>query len=264
MFRYIEDKDELIVDDYFAIDLTYEELKTLKVHQRYSYRDPNYDGLYSIPSFEEFLDIFDDASHPVAIYPEVKDPEWTNAEPPLQDAGVTLEQLIVDALEQRGYTQPDGRCIVQTFGSDSINRLRQITNLPLVRLSNNMLSDEELEDLAGYAYGIGVKKTLIVEVDSVTNLIVQTTDLIDRAHAQGLKVHTYTMQNEYEHLAFDYGQDPYEEFKMFDSLGIDGIFTDFPSSMVRYREWQHCNTNGVQAHHIYYSLLFSALLYHLL
>ena len=156
------------------------------------------------------------------------------------DAGVTIEELVIEVLEERGYVEPDGRCFVQTFGKDSIERLRELTNLPLVRLSNDMFSDDDLDDLGAFAYGIGVNKELLVDVDPATNYITDITDLTDRAHARGLKVHTYTMRNENEYLAFDYGQDPHEEYRLFMSLNVDGMFTDFPSTLVRFLEWNTC------------------------
>ena len=32
---------------------------------------------------------------------------------------------------------------------------------------------------------------------------------------RGMKIHCYTFRNEYIHLKWDYGQDPYEEYEEF-------------------------------------------------
>ena len=50
------------------------------------------------------------------------------------------------------------------------------------------------------------------------------------------QVHPYTFRNEDQFLAFDYGTDPYKEYEMFISLGVDGLFTDFPGSFSNYLE----------------------------
>jgi hypothetical protein len=39
-----------------------------------------------------------------------------------------------------------------------------------------------------------------------------------------MKVHAYTFRNEYNHLMWDHGQDPYVELEMFLNAGIDGFF----------------------------------------
>lgn len=201
-------------------------------------------------SFDKFLDIIASAPRTIGIYPETKDPEWTNSEPVLLEANVTIEELVINALVEHGYTEPDGRCLVQTFGYESLLRLQQITNLPLIRLSNDMFSDEELDELSEICYGIGVSKSIIVHVDEDTNKIDNISNLIERTHQRGLQIHTYTMKNEATSLAFDYGQDAYEEYELFTRLDIDGMFTDFPSSMERFREWNNCQQQKSGGHTI--------------
>ena len=50
-------------------------------------------------------------------------------------------------------------------------------------------------------------------------MLLQTTDLVARAHAQGLEVHVWTFRNEYQYLAWEFNQDPYQELEKFDNLG---------------------------------------------
>ena len=85
-----------------------------------------------------------------------------------------------------------------------------------------------LEDYASWAYGIGVSKRQIVQASS--NRRTGYTDLTQRAHAYGLRVHPYTLRNENSRLLWDYEQDAYLEFQDYLGAGVDGLFTDFPGS----------------------------------
>ncbi len=46
----------------------------------------------------------------------------------------------------------------------------------------------------------------------------------------------FTFRNEYQHLNWDYGQDPYVEYERYLNMGLDGYFTDFPGSLNNYFE----------------------------
>jgi glycerophosphoryl diester phosphodiesterase len=60
--------------------------------------------------------------------------------------------------------------------------------------------------------------------------------VITQAHAAGLLVHTYTFRNEPATLAAQYGGDPLREYQQIFSLGIDGVFADFPDTALRARQ----------------------------
>jgi glycerophosphoryl diester phosphodiesterase len=57
-------------------------------------------------------------------------------------------------------------------------------------------------------------------------------DLIQRAHAHGLKIHTWTFRNEPQYLLSTYGSNPTEEYLQFYELGIDGVFSDYADTAV--------------------------------
>jgi glycerophosphoryl diester phosphodiesterase len=73
-------------------------------------------------------------------------------------------------------------------------------------------------------------------VDEADRALLPPTDLIQRAHARGLLVHTWTFRNEPRRLAADYRNIPVEEYLQFYELGIDGVFADFPDTAVTARE----------------------------
>jgi glycerophosphoryl diester phosphodiesterase len=60
------------------------------------------------------------------------------------------------------------------------------------------------------------------------------TDLIQRAHAHGLLVHTWTFRDDAFPKGYPGG--PVEEFLKFYRLGIDGVFSDFPDTAFASRE----------------------------
>ncbi|XP_078430173.1 glycerophosphodiester phosphodiesterase GDPD6-like isoform X2 [Wolffia australiana] len=68
----------LNVTGWFVVDFTLKELKKLRVKQRYPFRDQQYNGRFSIITFEEFIAIALDAPRIVGIYPEIKNPVFIN------------------------------------------------------------------------------------------------------------------------------------------------------------------------------------------
>ncbi|MCL7049026.1 hypothetical protein MKW94_001100, partial [Papaver nudicaule] len=81
---------------------TYEELKSLRVKQRYGFRDQQYNGKFSIITFEEFISIALDAPRVVGIYPEIKDPVFINKHVKWAD-GKRFEDKFVNTLKKYGY-----------------------------------------------------------------------------------------------------------------------------------------------------------------
>jgi glycerophosphoryl diester phosphodiesterase len=51
-----------------------------------------------------------------------------------------------------------------------------------------------------------------------------------------LVVHPYTFRNEAKRLAFDYGDNPIEEYLRFYEAGVDGVFSDFADTAFAARE----------------------------
>ena len=47
-----------------------------------------------------------------------------------------------------------------------------------------------------------------------------------------VQVHVYTLRNEDRYLAWDFAQDVRNAYDFYLSLRVDGIFTDFPHSLV--------------------------------
>lgn len=237
------------VTDYFTVDFTLEEIKTLRKVQARSYRDQSYNGQFAMASFEEYVAVAQNSSNPktVGIYPETKIPDFFNRI--LEENGTSLEDLLLETLEKHGYNSKSSPCFLQSFDIRSLEYLSNHTQLRLVYLTPTTILDAQLERQSSYISGIGPSKQVIVQIDAATNRIVRTTDFIERAHKYGYVVHPYTFRNEDNSLAYDYGSDPYKEYETFIKLGVDGFFSDFPWSLSSYLDLKYvdepeCPTDG--------------------
>jgi glycerophosphoryl diester phosphodiesterase len=102
------------------------------------------------------------------------------------------------------------------------------------------VTKDGLEEIKTYADGIGPWKRYIVSSvcasipcpSEATRTLLPPNDLIERAHAAGLLVHTWTFRNEQRRLVSDYGGNPVIEYLQFYRLGIDGVFSDFTDTAV--------------------------------
>ena len=122
----------------------------------------------------------------------------------------------------------------------------------LARTFAYLTSDAGLAEVASYADGIGPWKRYIVSTvaaglpgpGEASRLLTQPTDLIERAHAAGLLVHTWTFRNEQRRLASDYLGNPISEYLEFYRLGIDGVFSDFADTAVTARALFYLEDNS--------------------
>ena len=86
--------------------------------------------------------------------------------------------------------------------------------------------------------GFGLDKDVLVLKNKDNHINRTNTMYIEDAHKIGKDIHVYTFRNEYIHLAWDYGQDPYTEYDYFLSMGIDGFFTDFSRTARQFLQWK--------------------------
>ncbi|KAL1824969.1 hypothetical protein ACET3Z_011747 [Daucus carota] len=241
---------------YFTVDFTLDELKSLRVKQRYSFRDQQYNGKFSIITFEEFISIALDAPRIVGIYPEIKNPVLINQHVKWP-GGKKFEDKFVETLVKYGYKgsylskhwlkQP---AFIQSFAPTSLIYISNQTDLPKIFLIDDVnvpcqdtnqtfaeiTSDRYLDFIKEYVVGIGPWKDTLVPVSN--NYLQTPNDLVARAHAHDLQVHPYTFRNENLFLHYNYSQDPYLEYDYWiNEVGVDGLFTDFTGSLHRYQEW---------------------------
>jgi glycerophosphoryl diester phosphodiesterase len=259
---------------FFASDFTLAEIKTLRAVQTFPERPQRFNGRFKIPTLQEVIDLVKQESRKrerrIGIYPETKHPTYH------EDLGLPLEPRLVRILKRAGWDSRKDPVFIQSFEQSNLQWLNRKIGVRLVQLVDAydvnpdgtlayqapndrpydwtvsgdpellartfgfFATDEGLEEISTYADGIGPWKRYIVSTlgtgpDS-SRTLAPPTDLIDRAHAHGLQIHTWTFRNEQSRLVSDYGGNPINDYLQFYELGIDGVFSDFPDTAVTARE----------------------------
>ncbi|MEL7052234.1 MAG: glycerophosphodiester phosphodiesterase family protein, partial [Cyanobacteria bacterium J06588_5] len=132
--------DGFEVTAYFAEDFTLEEIKQLRAVQSRDFRNPNFDGLFEIPTFQEVIELVQTVEAQtgvqVGIYPETKHPTFFDQQ------GLSLEEPLIETLQATGFTDP-GRIFIQSFEFQNLIELQSqleaegLGDLPLVQLYGN-------------------------------------------------------------------------------------------------------------------------------
>ncbi|GAQ83190.1 glycerophosphoryl diester phosphodiesterase [Klebsormidium nitens] len=248
--------------DWFLVDFTYDELKTLKLKQRFPYRDQSFNGQFSIITFERYIQIAQEANRVVGIYPEIKSPRFNKAHVQFP-GGKSFEQAVVDLLNQYGYGGPyltdrwlAKPLFIQCFAYTSLLEAKKYTDSPLVFLYDSLdartqdtnetyasLSTDAAFDMLKSigVVGLGPYKANIQPINTTTNYYSgKPNDFVTRAHNKGFEVHPYTYRADTPQLVFDLHGNFFNEFIYFDKvIGVDGFFTDFTESAFQYLEWTH-------------------------
>lgn len=235
---------------WFTEDFTLAELRTLRCRERLPALRPAsaaFDGQEAAPTFDEVLILAQ--SRGVGVYPELKHPSH------FMSLGLDPLPAFVSALEGAGWSGRNAPVIAQCFEREPLRRLSALAQVRRVQLISasggpadapgvsyaQMLAN--LDEIASYADGIGVEKTLILPRDG-RGASLPATDLIQRAQATGLFAHAWTFRAENEFLPLELRRgadtaahgDLAGELATFFALGIDGVFSDFPAAAVAARD----------------------------
>ena len=188
-----------------VIEKTLVQIKTCDVGSWFNeaypqYARPEYVGL-KVPTLEE---IFQRYGKSVNYYIETKNPE----------AAPGMEEELLRLMDKYGLTQPAAdhwQVLIQSFSPASLQKIHAINpSLPLIQLYSSAESSASiganLDVARAYAVGIGPSKT---DVDA---------SLVTAAHARCLDIHPYTVNEK-------------QEMRALISLGVDGMFTNFPDRL---------------------------------
>jgi len=224
--------DGTAVTGWFTEDFTLDEIRTLRARERLEFRSHDYDGQFLIPTFKEVLDLAERSGRAkgrtIAVYPETKHPTH------FRSLGLPLEEPLLAALNERGWRHRDSPVFIQSFEASSLVRLRPATEARLVMLVSApaAVTPDRLSQIRVFADGIGVEKRLLIPVSS-SGQTLPPTSLVADAHKAGLFVHVWTLRAEPRFLPASYGGDMAAEVRQLSSLGVDGLFTDFPDVAVQ-------------------------------
>jgi len=224
------------VTGWFTEDFTVAEIKTLRARERLASRDHSFDGCFEVLTFEEVVALAQrksaETGRTIGLSPELKTPGY------FRSIGLPLEEPLAALLHRSGYAGRGTPVFLQSFEVQSLHRLRELTDLPLIQLLEDHghapATPEELAEIATYATGIGPNKRLIVPPGPDGTLLPSTT-LVDDAHRAGLLVHVWTFRSDAPFLAAEHGGDPGREYARFFALGVDAVLSDFPDDAVRAR-----------------------------
>ncbi len=257
------------VTGWFTEDFTLAELKTLRARERLpDLRSTRYDGAFSIPTFDEVLELVAAAdaqraaaaraarlSPPprIGVYPETKHPSY------FAGLGLYFDERLLESLRRHGYTRRSDPVCLQSFEVGNLEALRARTDLTLVQLVEasgqpfdftlakdprsyaDLLSDAGLAHIATYADAIGPFKRLVVDYEGGQP---RDTGLARRARAAGLGVHAWTLRAENEFLPEGLRSggdaaapgDLAAEIRALLDAGITGFFSDHPDLAVQARD----------------------------
>jgi glycerophosphoryl diester phosphodiesterase len=163
--------------------------------------------------------------------------------------GLPIEEKLVATFARHGWTRRDDPIWIESFEIGNLKSLRAASDIKLVQLLDDkgapvdggaesyaaMATPAGLKAIAAYADAIGPAKALIIPRDAEGRSL-PATELVQGAHAAGLKVIPWTFRSENLFLPAELraGADPRahgraeEELRMFAAAGVDGLFTDFP------------------------------------
>jgi glycerophosphoryl diester phosphodiesterase len=248
---------------WFTEDFTLAEIRTLRARERLpQLRGTAFDGRFGVPTLEELLALVaatnarpERRGRPLGVYPETKHPSY------FEGLGLALEKPLLDALRRHGLDRADAPVFIQSFEVSNLRRLAALTRVPLVQLIEpegrpwdstlgrsalsyaDMVRPDGLREVASYARGIGVHKSLVLPRGGDDRLL-PPTSLVRDAHAAGLLVHVFTLRAENQFLPAELRRganlaargDLAAEAELFLKAGVDGLFADQPGLVVAVRD----------------------------
>ena len=258
--------DGVATTGFWASDFTLAEIKTLGARQTRGGRPTEFNGKFKIPTLQEVIDLAKresqaGAARTIGIYPETKHPTFH------QGLGLPLEARLVKVLKRNGLNNRKSPVFIQSFEQANLKQLNTMTPVRLVQLVDANDTDANgnptyappfdrpydwtvsgrtdlfsffatnagLDEIKTYADGIGPWKVYIIPTaGGGGGAVFPPTDLIARAHARRLLVHTWTFRDDAFPTGYPGG--PVEEYLAFYRLGIDGVFSDFPDTACAARE----------------------------
>lgn len=245
--------DGIPLTGWFTEDFTYAELRTLRAIERLPDVRPHntrYDGKYRVPTFDQVLALA--KKRGVGVAPETKHPSYFDS------IGLSLEEPMLKSLRKAGWAKKRKKVLIQSFEVGNLRQLAKKTVLPLEQLVDaaggpadrpkltyaEMVTPKGLRRIARYADWVGPNKDLVLPRDPDTGATGRPSDLVDDAHAAGLRVVVFTVRAENQFMATNFrkGKDPNAHGRMAAEVrallraGVDALFSDHPDLAVKARD----------------------------
>lgn len=144
----------------------------------------------------------------------------------------------MNALKNASYdNQASPTVTIQSTNSSVLNKFKQQTKYKLMYMLDESIGDasnSSIEDIKRSADSVVIGKSSIYPVSKAFTL--HSTDLVTKLQSFGLEVYAYLFMNEFLSQAWDFFSDPTVEINTY-FLGarVDGIITEFPATVSRYR-----------------------------
>lgn len=217
--------------DWFAMDFTLAELKTLRVRQAFKGRDVSFNDQLEIATLDEIVALVEDyksRGKTVGLHIEMKRPELfkTTFYPEL--ASLLASKL--SAIQEAGIP-----AFFQCFDGSFVREIAPKTETPVVLLVGGKYNpetewvdlDTDLEAFYDVADGFGLYKSLLFNAD------MKPSGIVEKLHNAEKVVHVWTVRADALAKGF---QSMEQELNVLFEAGVDGVFTDFPGTAVKYRD----------------------------
>jgi glycerophosphoryl diester phosphodiesterase len=228
---------------YYAIDFTLQELKQLRVSERFNHktgkrvfpnRFPKTSISFKIPTFIEFIELVQGLNKSskinVGIYPEIKSPEFHKKE------GKDITKVVFNLMSEYGYNKKKSNSYIQCFFPPTLKRLKKEfkARMPLIFLiAENSWNESSVDydyyrtekgikEISQYANGIGPYLKHLIKN---TNGKISKSKLVQYAHSNNLLVHPYTHRSDSLPKQFSTNKKLFEF--IYKEVRVDGVFSDF-------------------------------------
>lgn len=221
---------------YYAIDFDWTEIQKLSVNERvgrdgknqYASRFPGSFGQKIMRLEDEIIllqGINQTLGKNVGLYVELKSPSFHQKE-----KGKPMGEKVLGVLQKYGYHSAESRCYVQCFEAEELKRLKaEGCQLKLIQLIGSLKAgsdfSREMKAIAEYAVGIGPSIPALVQWSGADSEP-KSSGLVEAARAAGLKIHPYTVRAD-QLPPWSKDVDALHDV-LFNTLRVDGVFTDFP------------------------------------
>ena len=205
-----------------------DELAALRAVQPFGRRSRAFDSRWSLPTFEEVLDIAAARSTPtrsIGVYPELKHPQFFATQ------GLDVTAICIDLLRRRGHGGKSDPVWLQCFEIAPLRRVHDALALPAFFLVEpSAIGDADwlrgLHRQHPWLDGIALPKTALIGSRGDETLV-------RVAHELGWQVHAWTLRDDQVLPAF---ADVHDELRILFEVGVDALFADFPGTAVAARD----------------------------